>query len=90
MSQPSTDRIAKVHADVWFATKVGTMLTIASALVAASIFIWSIKTNAEQSVSEIKNLREEMTPALRKIDRLWWEYEMRTTGAPRPSSASAP
>lgn len=83
MSQPGTDRITKVHADVWFATKVGTMATLVGALVTASIFIWSIKTNAEQSLSEIRTLRQEIGPSLQKIDRLWWEYEMRTTGVPR-------
>ena len=62
--------------------QLGSLATCAIAIVVATIFVWTIKTNSEQAVSEIKAFREEVVPAMKKVDRLWWDYETRTAGRP--------
>lgn len=67
--------------------QLGGIFVAAAALVTGTIFVWTIKTNGEQALTEIKAIREETGPALKKIDRLWWDYETRI--ASRPSSHQA-
>ena len=62
--------------------QLGSIITGAVALVVGTIFVWTIKLNGEQALAEIKAIREETGPALKKIDRLWWEYETRIAGRP--------
>lgn len=57
---------------------LGSIISCAIALVVGTIFVWTIKTNGEQALAEIKAVREELTPAIKKLDRLWWEHEPRS------------
>lgn len=62
--------------------QLGTLVVVAGALITATVFVIGIKTNSEQALAEIKAFREEAGPALKKVDRLWWDYETRTAGRP--------
>jgi hypothetical protein len=59
--------------------KLGSLAAGAASLVTATIFVWGIKTNGEQALAEIRDLRqewkEEMVPCVRKVDRLWWMHD---------------
>jgi hypothetical protein len=57
--------------------QVGGILTCAGGIVVATIFVWTIKTNGDQALSEIKSMREEQRPVIEKVHRLWSDYEWR-------------
>lgn len=85
-----TQRHAKptrISEDTQVLVKLGSVIACAAALVLATVFVWQIKTNSEQALSEIRSMRAEFTPAAEKVQRLWWEYEQRTAG--RGSSGQA-
>ncbi len=73
-------RPVRVSEDTQVLLKTGSIITGACALVVATIFVWGIKTSSEQALSEIRGFRQEMAPSLDKIQRLWWDYEVRTAG----------
>lgn len=58
--------------------QLGLLFAGASAIVTGTIFVWTIKLNVEVACDEIKAIRAEMVPAIKKVDRLWWDYEQRT------------
>ena len=57
--------------------QLGTLIVVAGALVTATVFVVGIKSNGEQALAEIKNLREEQRPVIEKVHRLWSDYEWR-------------
>jgi len=57
--------------------QLGGIITCAGGIVVATIFVWTIKTNGDQALSEIKSMREEQRPVLEKVHRLWSDYEWR-------------
>lgn len=57
--------------------QLGSIITGAVALVVGTIFVWTIKTNGEQALAEIKNMREDQKPMAEKVHRLWSDYEWR-------------
>lgn len=57
--------------------QLGSIITGAGALVVGTIFVWTIKTNGDQALAEIKSMREEQRPVLEKVHRLWSDYEWR-------------
>jgi hypothetical protein len=70
--------------------QLGSIITGAGALVIATIFVWSIKTNSETAMAdgkamrdevraEFKAIRSDLQPVKEKVDRLWWEYERACT-----------
>lgn len=71
-------RPVRIGEDTQVLIRTGSILTGAGALIVATIFVWSIKTNSEQALSEIRGFRQEMAPALDKVQKLWWDYETRT------------
>lgn len=76
----------KISPETTATIQLSSIVTGATALVVAAVFVWSIKTNSETAVAdgkamreevknEFKSLREDFKPIKEKVDRLWWEYE---------------
>ena len=70
----------RISEDTQILVKMGSIVTAAIALVASTIFVWTIKLNSEQALSEIRSMRAEFGPTCDKVQRLWWDYELRTAG----------
>jgi hypothetical protein len=65
--------------------RLATIISTVGFIISATVFLWTIKTNGEQALAEIKEMRQEwkdeMVPCVRKVDRLWWDYEQKTRPA---------
>lgn len=75
-------RAVRVSPEAQVLVKLGSLITGAGALVVAAIFVWQIKTNGETALSEIKGVREETKAMGEKVQRLWFDYELRTAARP--------
>lgn len=78
MPETGPHRAARIGPDAQVLVKLGSLVTGAVSLVIAAIFVWQIKTNGETALAEIKGIREETKAMGEKVQRLWFDYELRT------------
>jgi hypothetical protein len=82
--------MALITPETKVAVQLGGIITAAISLVSATIFVWTIKSNGEQALAEIRLMNERFEKMMPEHQRMWFEYETRST-AMRPSyKASTP
>ena len=55
--------------------KLGTLYTVAGALISAAIFVWGIKSKVDQTYDEVAAMRSELKQTITHTAILWDEHE---------------
>lgn len=82
--------MALITPETKVAVQLGGIITAAISLVSATVFVWTIKTNGEQALVEIRSMNERFESLQKEHQRLWFEYELRATAMRQAHKATAP